>query len=87
MADIEHFFEEIMEHDHALAFVGGIAAAYVAKKVISSESTKNACTNVVSKVITAKKEAEEQLQNIKDNAEDISVDAEVKDKKAVYDYE
>ena len=29
----------------------------------------------------------QQLQNIKDNAEDISVDAEVKDKKAVYDSE
>lgn len=85
MKEMEHYWNEIMEHDHALAFVGGIATAYVVKKILSSQAVKDSCTQAVSKVITAKKEAEEQLQNLKDNAEDISVDAVAKDKKEVYD--
>jgi|GEM_PF-401361 len=73
----------VMEHKHALIFVGGIATALIGKKIIESETTKKACANVMAKALTAKSEVEESIQNIKDDAEDIRAEAERINKKEI----
>lgn len=60
--------------------------AVVGKKILEAETTKNACTNAMAKVLAVKSEAEEAFQDIKDNAEDIALDAkEAKKEKILVD--
>ena len=80
------YYDKCMEHKHALIFLGGIATAVVGKKILEAETTKNACTNAMAKVLAVKSEAEEAFQDIKDNAEDIALDAkEAKKEKILVD--
>ena len=51
------------------------------KKVIESKSVKNAATKGMANVMSIKKDAEECFQDMKENAEDIVVDAHKEDKK------
>ena len=69
---MEEYIDKVMEHKHALIFVGGIAAAIAGKKILES------------KAVAAKKDAEECYQDMVQNAEDIVVDANKDDKKAIY---
>ena len=83
---MREYYDKCMEHKHALIFLGGIATAVVGKKILEAETTKNACTNAMAKVLAVKSEAEEAFQDIKDNAEDIALDAkEAKKKKILVD--
>ena len=70
---MEEYIDKLMEHKHALIFVGGIAAAIAGKK-----------TKGMAAVLAAKKDAEECYQDMVQNAEDIVVDANKDDKKAIY---
>lgn len=76
--------DDIMEHKTALVFVGGMAAALIGKKVIQSKTAKDLCSKGVAKVLMAKSEAEESLQDIKSNAEDIHAAATEANKKEIY---
>ena len=67
--------DKVIEHKHALIFVGGIAAAIVGKKILKSQTTKDYAVKSMAKVLTCKSEIEESIQDIKDNAEDIHEDA------------
>ncbi|AMK14761.1 DUF6110 family protein [Methanobrevibacter olleyae] len=74
---------KMIEHKHALIFVGGVATAIVGKKILESQTTKDYATKGMAKVLTCKGELEESIQDIKDNAEDIYTDAKSSKKEAV----
>ncbi len=75
--------DKMIEHKHALLFVGGVATAIIGKKVLESETTKDYAARGMAKVLTCKSELEESIQDIKDNAEDIHSDAKAAKKEAV----
>ncbi len=77
-------FDKCMEHKHALIFAAGIATAIVGKKILESKTVKNAATRGMANVMAAKRDAEETFQDMKENAEDIMVDAHKEDKKEIY---
>ena len=51
---MREYYDKCMEHKHALIFLGGIATAVVGKKILEAETTKNACTNAMAKVLAAR---------------------------------
>nr|WP_292876344.1 DUF6110 family protein [Methanobrevibacter sp.] len=73
-----------MKHKHALIFAGGIATALIGKKILESDVVKDSCTKGMAAVLSAKKDAEECFQDMRDNAEDIVVDANAEVKKEIY---
>ncbi|WP_407391298.1 DUF6110 family protein [Methanobrevibacter sp.] len=80
----EEIIDKCVEHKHALLFAAGIATAIVGKKVLESQTVKDAATKGMATVLSAKKDAEECFQDMKENAEDIVVDAHAEDKKEIY---
>ncbi len=80
----EEFFDKCYEHKHALLFAAGIATAIVGKKILESKAVKDAATQGMASVMAAKKDAEECFQDMRENAEDIVVDAHLEDKKEIY---
>ena len=80
----EDIIDNCVEHKHALIFAAGIATAVVGKKILESKTVKDAATKGMAQVMAAKKDAEECFQDMKENAEDIVVDANAEDKKEVY---
>ena len=79
-----NFFDKCMEHKHALIFAAGIATAVVGKKILESEAVKDAATQGMATVMSFRKDAEECFQDMKENAEDIVLDASEEDKKEIY---
>ena len=80
----EDIVNTCVEHKHALIFAAGIATALVGKKILESKTVKDAATKGMAQVMSAKKDAEECFQDMKENAEDIVVDAHAEDKKEIY---
>lgn len=80
----DEFFDKCYEHKHALIFAAGIATAVVGKKLLESKTVKDAATQGMATVMSVRKDAEECFQDMKENAEDIVVDAHEKDKKEIY---
>ena len=80
----ERFFDKCMEHKHALIFAAGIATAVVGKKVLESKAVKDAATQGMATVMSVRKDAEECFQDMKENAEEIVIDANEEDKKEIY---
>lgn len=80
----EEFFDKCYEHKHVLLFAAGIAAAVAGKKILESKAVKDAATHGMASVIAAKKDAEECFQDMRENAEDIVVDANEENKKEIY---
>lgn len=78
------FFDKCVEHKHALIFVAGIATAVVGKKIIESKTVKDAATQGMASVMSVRKDAEECFQDMKENAEEIVLDAHEEDKKEIY---
>ena len=76
--------DQALQHKHALIFAAGIATAIVGKKIIESDAFKDAATKGMATVMSAKKDAEETFQDMKENAEDIVVDASAETKKEIY---
>lgn len=76
--------EKIFRHKHALLFAGGIATAIVGKKLLESETVKETCTKGMATVLAAKKDAEECFQDMREDAEDMVVDANAEVKKEIY---
>ena len=77
-------FDKCYEHKHTLIFAAGIATAIIGKKVLESKSVKDAATKGMASVMSAKKDAEECFKDMRENAEDIVVDAHAEDKKEIY---
>ncbi len=80
----EDIINTCVQHKHALIFAAGIATAIVGKKVLESKTVKDAATKGMATVMSAKKDAEECFQDMKENAEDIVVDANADTKKEIY---
>ncbi len=80
----DDYIESVLRHKHALIFAGGIATAIIGKKILESEIVKDACTKGMASVLSAKKDAEECFQDIRDDAEDMVVDANAEVKKQIY---
>ena len=78
------YVDPIMKHKHALIFAGGIATALIGKKILESDAVKDATTKGMAAVLSAKKDAEEAFQDMRENAEDIVVDANSEVKKEIY---
>lgn len=78
------FIDKCVEHKHALIFAAGIATAIVGKKVLESQTFKDTATKGMAQVMAAKKDAEECFQDMKENAEEIVVDANADAKKDIY---
>ena len=51
---MEEYIDKVMEHKHALIFVGGIAAAIAGKKILESKAVKEGCTKGMAAVLAAK---------------------------------
>lgn len=77
-------FDKCYEHKHALIFAAGIATAIIGKKVLESQTVKDAATKGMASVMSVRKDAEECFQDMKENAEDIVVDAHQETKKEIY---
>lgn len=80
----DEFFDKCYEHKHALIFAAGIATAIVGKKIIESKTVKDAATQGMASVMSVRKDAEECFQDMKENAEEIVLDAHEEDKKEIY---
>lgn len=78
------FFDKCYEHKHALIFAAGVATAIIGKKALESKTVKDAATRGMASVMSAKKDAEECFQDMRENAEDIVVDAHKEDKKEIF---
>jgi len=78
------YIDRIMKHKHALIFAGGIATAIIGKKILESQTVKDSCTKGMAAVMAVKKDAEECFQDMKENAEDIVVDANSETRKEIY---
>ncbi len=84
MVNHREFLEKCVEHKHALIFAAGIATAIVGKKVLESKAVKDAATQGMASVMAVRKDAEETFQDIRENAEEIVIDAHEEDKKEIY---
>ena len=80
----ENFLDKCVEHKHALIFAAGIATAIVGKKVLESKAVKDAATQGMAGVMSVRKDAEETFQDMRENAEEIVIDAHENDKKEIY---
>ena len=80
----DEFFDKCYEHKHALLFAAGIATAVVGKKILESKTVKDAATRGMATVMTVKKDAEESFQDMRENAEEIVIDAHEENKKEIY---
>ena len=78
------YFDRIMKHKHALIFAGGIATALIGKKLLESKTVKETCTKGMATVLSAKKDAEECFQDMKEDAEEMVIDANADVKKEIY---
>lgn len=67
-----------------MIFAAGIATAIVGKKIIESKTVKDAATQGMASVMSVRKDAEECFQDMKENAEEIVLDAHEEDKKEIY---
>jgi methylmalonyl-CoA mutase cobalamin-binding subunit len=74
----------VAEHKHALLFAGGIATAIIGAKIIKSPTTKELATKGMAGVISAKRDAEEAFQDMRENAEDIVFDASAENQQEIY---
>ena len=77
-------FDKCYEHKHALIFAAGIATAVIGKKVLESDAVKDAATKGMATIMSAKKDAEECFQDMRENAEEIVIDAHEEEKKEIY---
>ncbi|WP_305512878.1 MULTISPECIES: hypothetical protein [unclassified Methanobrevibacter] len=66
------YMNKIVEHKSALLFVGGIATAIIGKKIIESKTVKDATTQAVAGVMSAKQDAEKAVEDMKKEAEEIA---------------
>ena len=80
----DEFFDKCYEHKHALIFAAGIATAIIGKKALESKAVKDAATQGMASIMSVRKDAEECFQDMKENAEDIVLDAHAEDKKEIY---
>ena len=63
------YVAKVLKHKQALLFAGGVAVAVVGKKILESETIKDAATDTLATVMSLKRDAEERMEEIKQEAE------------------
>lgn len=81
---VKEYVDRVLKHKHALCFAAGVATVIVGKKILESNAFKDAATQGMATVMSARKGVEEAFQDMKENAEDIVVDANEETKKEIY---
>ncbi len=71
------------EHKAALIFAAGIATAVIGKKILESDAVKEATTNAVAGVMSVKKDAEEKVEEIRQDAEALVCEEECEEEEKV----
>jgi hypothetical protein len=66
---------DIVKNEKVLCFVSGVLAATYGVKALKSDKTRKACVSGIAKCMKLQKDAQETIQNMKDEAEDICHDA------------
>ena len=69
---------DCLKNEKTLFYLGGLATAYIGKKLMNSQKVRTACVSTLAKGMTLQKEAESYVQNIKDEAQDLCYDAAIK---------
>lgn len=64
-----------LKNEKLLCFVGGVATATLGVKALKSAKTRDACVKGLAKGMQLHKDAQETLQNMKEEAVDICHDA------------
>nr|WP_294999441.1 DUF6110 family protein [uncultured Methanobrevibacter sp.] len=80
----EDIINTCVEHKHALIFAAGVATALIGAKVVKSQVFKDTTAKGMAAIMSAKRDAEECFQDMKESAEDIVVDANAETKKEIY---
>ncbi len=62
----------------ALFFIGGVASTIAGKKIVESQAARSLCVNGLAKAMQLYDEAKAGLHNMREEAEDIYVDAKNK---------
>lgn len=70
-------WECIKENSKLACYVGGALTAFVVEKVVRSPKFRETCVSTLAKGMMLQKEAENYVQNIKDEAQDLCYDAAV----------
>ena len=68
-------WKNCLECDRKWVFLGGIAAALVGGKILTSKKTREVTVNAVAQAMKLHKDAQATFANIKEEAEDICFDA------------
>ena len=71
-------FEWIEKNAKIVCFAAGAVAAIAGSKILKSDKTRQACVTGLAKGMKLKKDAEEAFKNMKEDAEDICREAQVK---------
>ena len=61
-----------------ICFISGIAAALVGVKMVKSKAVRKACVATMAKGMKLQKDAQEAFQNMKEEAEDLCFEAQMK---------
>jgi len=69
---------------HALLFIGGIASTIVTKKLAKSTKIRGLCVNALAQGMSMVDNAKVSLNNIREEAEDIYVDAKKKKSEVLF---
>lgn len=67
----------LVKNQKLVCYVGGLATAYIGKKLLASTKVRNACVSTLAEGMKLKNEVESYVQNIKDEAQDLCYDAAV----------
>lgn len=67
----------LKKNQKLVCYVGGLATAYIGKKLLASTKVRSACVSTLAKGMTLQKDVESYVQNIKDEAQDLCYDAAV----------
>ena len=80
----EDIINTCVEHKHALIFAAGVATALIGAKVVKSQVFKDTTAKGMAAVMSAKRDAEECFQDMKEDAEEMVIDANADVKKEIY---
>lgn len=84
---VKKYLDGVLRHKNALIFVAGMATAIIGKKLLGSEEVRDTAVKGMAGIMSVKKEAEDTFQDMKEDAEDIVVDANAETKEEIYETE
>ena len=71
-------WDKLLKNEKLLCFIGGAAVALVGTAALKSDKARNLCVKTLAAGMKLQKDAQETLQNIKEEAADMYLDASQK---------